>query len=134
VFLGADTNIKVDFKPVRRATNTSTSLFLSKTKHQLTTHVTLVKNLKAEKVRHNLTQPLPKTLINVFQISLTIFDQLPLSEDDKIKVKLIDPEIIKVLDPHKIEKVKVTNEKFVGQRSSSFERERGEENHLAVQH
>jgi uncharacterized protein (TIGR02231 family) len=77
VFLGADTNIKVDFKPVRRATNTSTSLFLSKTKHQLTTHVTLVKNLKAEK------------------ISLTIFDQLPLSEDDKIKVKLIDPEIIK---------------------------------------
>jgi hypothetical protein len=27
---------------------------------------------------------------------MTVFAQLPLSEDDKIKVKLVDPDIIKV--------------------------------------
>jgi uncharacterized protein (TIGR02231 family) len=75
VFLGADPNIKVDFRPVRKAA--ATSGIITKTRTQVNTQTAIIKNLKAE------------------IISMTVFAQLPQSEDDKIKVKLIDPEIVK---------------------------------------
>ncbi len=80
VFLGADPNIKVEFKPVRKTA--ATSGVLTKTRTQVNTQTAVIKNLKAE------------------IISMTVFAQLPQSEDDKIKVKLIDPEIVKVNNSH----------------------------------
>jgi len=71
VFLGFDPSVRVQFRPVKKTEKVGG--ILSGTRTEVTTHTTIIKNQKSRR------------------IELSVFDQLPLSEDDKIKVKVLDP-------------------------------------------
>jgi hypothetical protein len=72
VFLGSDDGIIVKMKPEESKT-AGPSSFLSRAKTERTKRVTTIKNTK------------PKTCI------IHVFDQVPLSSTDRIKVKVVEP-------------------------------------------
>ncbi|CAF1171916.1 unnamed protein product [Didymodactylos carnosus] len=80
LYLGVDSNVKCEYKPVRKVNETQG--LISKVNHEYVKHETQIKNLKT-------------TDICVF-----IYDHLPLSSDEKIKVKLILPQDIGKLKEH----------------------------------
>jgi len=73
IFLGADSAVKVSYKPAFKTKDTFT--LLSKTKKQEMKYVTVITN--------NKPQP----------IEVTLFEQLPRSNNQHLKVKLITPDL-----------------------------------------
>jgi len=71
LFLGVDSSIRVDFAPIKRKDETKG--MVSKSNIQHVQRLITLKNNKS------------------IEISVTVYDQLPLSEDEKIKVKLTEP-------------------------------------------
>ncbi|CAF2064069.1 unnamed protein product [Rotaria magnacalcarata] len=71
--LGTDASVKVEYKPVKKMVDTQG--FISKVHHETIRHETRIVNTKA-------------TETTVF-----VYEQIPLSSDEKIKVKLITPDI-----------------------------------------
>lgn len=71
--LGTDASVKVDYKPVKKVTDTQG--LISKVKHESIRHETRLVNTKA-------------TEVTVF-----VYEQVPRSSYEKIKVKLILPEL-----------------------------------------
>lgn len=73
LFLGMDSSIKVEYLPVKKYTEGGGILSRIKTQH-VQCHTT-IKNTK------------------VVEIEVAVLDQLPVSHDDKIKVKLLEPNL-----------------------------------------
>jgi uncharacterized protein (TIGR02231 family) len=73
VFLGVDPGVKVEFKPVKVKEGKAGMIKKSKTEN--TSHKIVITNNKAQ------------------QIEISVFEQVPLSEDDKVKVKIIKPDL-----------------------------------------
>ncbi|CAF1167549.1 unnamed protein product [Didymodactylos carnosus] len=73
LFLGTDNGVKINYKPVRKINETQG--YISKVNHENVRHETIIKNTK------------------LVEITVYVYDQLPLSSDEKIKVKLITPQI-----------------------------------------
>ncbi|CAF1392753.1 unnamed protein product [Rotaria sordida] len=71
--LGTDASVKVEYKPVKKMTDTQG--LISKVHHETIRHETHIVNTKS-------------TEITVF-----VYEQVPLSSDEKIKVKLLSPEL-----------------------------------------
>jgi len=72
LFLGVDAAVKVDFKPVKELKETK-GMVVGKTNIQTFERKTVIKNTKS------------------IEVAVTVYDQLPLSDDEKIKVKLVEP-------------------------------------------
>ena len=70
--LGTDSSVKVEYKPVKKMRDTQG--LISKVHHDNVRHETRLVNTKS-------------TDVTVF-----VYDQVPLSSDEKIKVKLISPD------------------------------------------
>eukprot|EP00029_Vermamoeba_vermiformis_P006675 TRINITY_DN2693_c0_g1_i1.p1 TRINITY_DN2693_c0_g1~~TRINITY_DN2693_c0_g1_i1.p1 ORF type:complete len:593 (+),score=167.72 TRINITY_DN2693_c0_g1_i1:38-1780(+) len=73
VFLGVDPGVKVEFKPVKVKEGKAGMIKKSKTEN--TSHRIVITNNKGH------------------QIEISVFEQVPLSEDDKVKVKIIKPDV-----------------------------------------
>ncbi|CAF1079090.1 unnamed protein product [Rotaria sp. Silwood1] len=71
--LGTDASVKVEYKPVKKMTDTQG--LISKVHHETIRHETHIVNTKS-------------TEITVF-----VYEQVPLSSNEKIKVKLLSPEL-----------------------------------------
>ena len=71
--LGTDASIKVEYKPMKKVTDTQG--LISKTYHENIRHETCLINTKL-------------TAVTVF-----VYEQVPLSSDEKIKVKLVVPDL-----------------------------------------
>ncbi|CAF4297463.1 unnamed protein product [Rotaria sp. Silwood2] len=71
--LGTDASVKVEYKPVKKMVDTQG--LISKIHHETCHHETKIVNMKS-------------TEITVF-----VYEQVPLSSDEKIKVKLITPDL-----------------------------------------
>lgn len=71
--LGTDASVKVDYKPVKKVTDTQG----------------IISKVHYENVRHetHLTNTKPN------EVTVHVYEQVPLSSDEKIKVKLIQPDI-----------------------------------------
>jgi uncharacterized protein (TIGR02231 family) len=72
MFLGADAGIRVDYKPVKKMNETS-GFIVGKVNVQKVEHESEIKNTKS------------------FEVAVVVYDQLPLSSDEKIKVKAVEP-------------------------------------------
>jgi len=75
IFLGVDPGIRVEYKPPQRAKETQGNMLTGKSHLEHYNHLITVKNTKS------------------IQVSVVVYDQLPLSSDEKIKVKLIEPNL-----------------------------------------
>jgi hypothetical protein len=71
--MGSDDAIKVEYNPVKL--HNDVQGFLQKVRSQAIEHLTIIKN----------TKPI--------EVNIKVLDQLPKSNDEKIKVKLIDPDM-----------------------------------------
>jgi len=71
--LGVDASVKVDYKPVKKLADTHG--FISKVHHENVRHEIHVKNLKST------------------DVIVYIYDQVPLSSDETIKIKVIQPDL-----------------------------------------
>jgi uncharacterized protein (TIGR02231 family) len=71
--LGTDASVKVEYKPVKKVTDTQG--LISKVHHENVRHETHLVNTKS-------------TEVTVF-----VYEQVPLSSDEKIKVKLTQPDL-----------------------------------------
>ena len=71
--LGTDASVKVEYKPVKKVTDTQG--LISKTHHENIRRETRLVNTKST------------------EVTVYIYDQLPLSSDEKIKVKLVGPDL-----------------------------------------
>jgi uncharacterized protein (TIGR02231 family) len=71
--LGTDASVKVEYKPVKKVTDTQG--LISKTHHENIRHETRVTNTKS------------------IEITVYVYEQVPLSSDEKIKVKLVAPDL-----------------------------------------
>ncbi|UJR33431.1 hypothetical protein I4U23_020876 [Adineta vaga] len=71
--LGTDASVKVEYKPVK--SNTETQGLISKTHHETVRRETRLVNTK------------------LTDVTVYVYDQVPLSSDEKIKVKLIVPDL-----------------------------------------
>jgi len=82
VFLGVDPGVKLDVRPVRRFQEKQTGI-INKNNTESFRHISNVKNTRKDKIR------------------LTVINQIPVSADDRIKVKLLRPELkdhVKLVD------------------------------------
>jgi len=73
LFLGTDSAVKVEYKPERRVNDAPG--FMSKNASQHVKQETVIKNNKA------------------IEITIFVYEQVPLSNDEKIKVRLISPDL-----------------------------------------
>jgi len=73
IFLGIDSAIKVEYRPVKK--NTESTGLIKKTNFQTIIHETVITNNKNTPVK------------------IVMYDQLPKSDISNIKVKLIEPDI-----------------------------------------
>ncbi|CAF1011597.1 unnamed protein product [Didymodactylos carnosus] len=87
LYLGIDSNVKCEYKPVHKMNDIQG--LISKVNHEYVKHETKIKNLKAN------------------DICIYVYDHLPLSTDEKIKVKLLQPQDIGKLKEHSITSVSV---------------------------
>jgi uncharacterized protein (TIGR02231 family) len=71
--LGTDASIKVDYKPAKKITDTQG--LISKIHHENIRRETRVTNTKS------------------IEITVYVYEQVPLSSDEKIKVKLVAPDL-----------------------------------------
>jgi uncharacterized protein (TIGR02231 family) len=71
--LGTDASVKVEYKPVKKVTDTQG--LISKVHHENVRHETRLINTKST------------------EVTIYVYEQVPLSSDEKIKVKLIVPDI-----------------------------------------
>ena len=71
--LGTDASVKVEYKPVKKVTDTQG--LISKVHHENVRHETHLTNTKAA------------------EVTVYVYEQVPLSSDEKIKVKLIQPDL-----------------------------------------
>lgn len=71
--LGTDASVKVEYKPVKKVTDTQG--LISKVHHENIRHETHLTNTKSS------------------EVIVCVYEQVPLSSDEKIKVKLIQPDI-----------------------------------------
>ena len=70
--LGTDASVKVEYKPVKKRTDTQG--VISKVHHETIRQETHLTNTKAS------------------EVTVFVYEQVPLSSDEKIKVKLIQPD------------------------------------------
>jgi len=75
VHLGADAAVQIDFKPPKCYQETKMSGIISRSNVDHTEHLTLIKNTKD------------------FDIRIIVFEQCPRSETERIKVKVLVPEL-----------------------------------------
>ncbi|CAF1148290.1 unnamed protein product [Rotaria sordida] len=88
--LGIDSGIKIEYKPVKKTSDTQG--IISKTHLKTVRHETHITNTKTH------------------EVAVYIYDQLPLSSDEKIKVNLIQPDLRrKDNNPHNTITLKDTN-------------------------
>ncbi|CAF1450353.1 unnamed protein product [Didymodactylos carnosus] len=80
LYLGIDSNVKCEYKPVRKMNEIQG--LISKVNHEYIKHETKIKNLKT------------------IDVCIYVYDHLPLSSDEKIKVKLLLPQDISKLKEH----------------------------------
>jgi uncharacterized protein (TIGR02231 family) len=85
LFLGTDSSIKVEYKPVKKMTEGGG--LLSKTKTQKVQCATVIKNTKKIDVSYS------HYCLIYSQASVVIYDQVPLSSDAKIKVTITEPNL-----------------------------------------
>jgi uncharacterized protein (TIGR02231 family) len=71
--LGTDASVKVEYKPVKKITDTQG--LISKVHHENVRHETHLTNTKST------------------EVTVYVYEQVPLSSDEKIKVKLIQPDL-----------------------------------------
>ena len=71
--MGTDASLKVEYKPEKKITDTQG--LISKTLHENIRHETRIMN----------TKPI--------EITVYVYEQIPLSSDEKIKVKIITPDL-----------------------------------------
>jgi uncharacterized protein (TIGR02231 family) len=71
--LGTDASVKVEYKPVKKVTDTQG--LISKTHHENIRRETHLTNTKS------------------IEITVHVYEQVPLSSDEKIKVKLLAPDL-----------------------------------------
>ena len=71
--LGTDASVKVEYKPVKKVTDTQG--LISKVHHENVRHETHLTNTKPT------------------EVTVYVYEQVPLSSDEKIKVKLIQPDM-----------------------------------------
>jgi uncharacterized protein (TIGR02231 family) len=71
--LGTDASVKVEYKPVKKVTDTQG--LISKVHHENVRHETHLTNTKSS------------------EVTVHVYEQVPLSSDEKIKVKLIQPDL-----------------------------------------
>jgi uncharacterized protein (TIGR02231 family) len=71
--LGTDASVKVEYKPVKKVSDTQG--LISKTHHENIRRETRLVNTKST------------------EITVYVYEQLPLSSDEKIKVKLVAPDL-----------------------------------------
>lgn len=71
--LGTDASVKVEYKPVKKVIDTQG--LISKVHHENIRHETHLTNTKSS------------------EVIVCVYEQVPLSSDEKIKVKLIQPDI-----------------------------------------
>jgi len=81
IFLGIDSSIKIDYRPVKK--NTESTGLLKKSNFQTVIHETVITNNK-----------------NI-PVKMVMYDQLPKSDISNIKVKLIEPELESENNPGK---------------------------------
>eukprot|EP01121_Diplochlamys_sp_Union-15-3_P016235 TRINITY_DN5488_c0_g1_i1.p1 TRINITY_DN5488_c0_g1~~TRINITY_DN5488_c0_g1_i1.p1 ORF type:complete len:599 (+),score=130.40 TRINITY_DN5488_c0_g1_i1:55-1851(+) len=78
LYLGNDASIKIDFKPISQ--NEAKTGIITKSKSVTSTHTTVITNNKME------------------EVEVLVFQQLPFSKDEKIKVSVKEPNIQKDSD------------------------------------
>jgi len=71
--LGTDASLKVEYKPVKKVADTQG--LISKVRHENIRHETRLVNTKSA------------------EVTVYVFEQVPLSSDEKIKVKLLLPDL-----------------------------------------
>jgi len=71
--LGTDASVKIEYKPVKKITDTQG--LISKVHHENIRHETRLTNTKST------------------EVTVYVYEQVPLSSDEKIKVKLIQPDL-----------------------------------------
>jgi uncharacterized protein (TIGR02231 family) len=74
VFLGVDPGVRLDVKPVRRFKEKQTGI-INKNNSESFRHIAVVRNTRKDKIK------------------LTVISQIPTSGDDRIKVKLLRPDL-----------------------------------------
>jgi len=92
LYLGANHDIKVDFKPI--VNKSSTSGILRKVNGESVTHTTIITNHKTTTVE------------------VVVFDQLPFCSDSNIKVKLEEPSNIKILENVRVDEFSLIQWRF----------------------
>jgi len=75
IFLGSDAAIRVEYLPPKRTKESQGNVLTGKINIEQYQRMVTIKNTKS------------------IQVSVAIYDQLPLSNDEKIKVKLLDPNL-----------------------------------------
>ena len=71
--LGTDASVKVEYKPAKKVTDTQG--LISKVHHENVRHETHLTNTKST------------------EVTVYVYEQVPLSSDEKIKIKLIHPDL-----------------------------------------
>jgi len=80
VFLGVDNGVKSEIKPIKKMVENASGFFSTKNSSQAVSKTMIIKNNKK------------------IDIDIKVFEQLPLSSDSKIIVKLVEPDLKKVTD------------------------------------